>query len=356
MTKRNNDEHDAMAFLDGALHKDNYDLARKMAKDLVEMLNDWHSKSEVYDSKLDSEIHRWYVNPPTVKQFHPLFRPSSTSSDPRELYEKLMGSYGDSNGQDAYRGRWTRIGTAIGDIIQRDILFIEKHADNPKFKFEWTNAEKPEARRPMFEDFAKRCVPVKYRDKLFYLAGSPDGIMQYTTDDGEIIRVGLEIKSKQTTYAQTGHYSMKTANESHVGQSVTYSMMFGLDYYIILYVNASHKGWFMTPEDVNKYPDIRAFGHYFTDEDKREVLDKFVGVLEDVERGTPPPIDLDKWTFNNFKTAVARSVTDDEMEVLRKQVEAVKESALPAHLIVSYVNSFQDLERLREIHRFGKDV
>jgi hypothetical protein len=133
-------------------------------------------------------------------------------------------------------------------MIQRDILFVEKFVPNARFKFERT-----ETGEPMFEDFAKAAVPVRYRNKLFHLFGSPDGVMQYVTDDGEIIRVGLEIKSKQTTYAQTGHYSMKEAEAKHVEQTKVYAMMYNLDYFLVVYVNASKKSWFLADGEISIY-------------------------------------------------------------------------------------------------------
>ncbi|MCZ0847993.1 hypothetical protein O0536_25530, partial [Brevibacillus laterosporus] len=57
----------------------------------------------------------------------PYFSPSSADTEKRELYEKFRGAKKDIHPHPPYQGRWTRIGTAIGDVIQRDLLFIEKH-------------------------------------------------------------------------------------------------------------------------------------------------------------------------------------------------------------------------------------
>lgn len=323
-------------------------LAQQMADDLIALLNDWHSLPETWDNELDSQIHEWYVNPPKLFPKKPYFSPSSAGSDPRELFMKGKGAKRDVVRNPPHQGRWTRLGTAIGDMIQRDLLFVEKHGEKklgytPRFKFERTKKG-----LPMFEDFAKASVPVKYKDKLFYLFGSPDGVMEYVTDDGEIIRVGLEIKSKQTTYAQTGDFSMRGAESKHVDQSIVYAMMYGLDYYIVMYVNGSKKGWFMQEEDAEKYPDIRAFGVAITDEDRFRVLDKFIEVLEAIEKDEAPPVDLSNWTFNSFKEATAKSLTDKELLELRDQVKLAKASSMKPFMIRGIEEAYETIKELRE--------
>jgi hypothetical protein len=260
----------------------------------------------------------------------PYFSPSSANACPRSLYEKLRGAKKDGGGQPPYQGRWTRIGTAIGDVIQRDILFAEKHYERltgakPQFTFE-RNADGT----PMFEDFAKRNMTLAHGGKQFTLFGTCDGIMRYVTEDGEVLRVGLEIKSKQTTAAQTSEYSTRNGpKEDHVKQTVCYSLMYDVDYYVILYVNAAKKAWEMTDEEYAKNRDIKAFGVAITDEMKRDVLDKFAGVVEAAEIGNPPTLDIDKWTFNNFKTACAKSLSDEELASLERQASAILRSSLP---------------------------
>src|SRR5690606_1664253 len=167
------------------------------------------------------------------------FSPSSANSCSRELYVKAKGGKRDNFRRQPHQARWTGIGTAIGDMIQRDLLFIEKHyekltGNKPRFKFE----RNPDG-TPAFEDFAKTNALVEHDGERFYLYGAPDGIMQYVTDDGEQIRVGLEIKSKQTTPARTSLHSMRAPDENHVKQTIAYSHMFNVNYYVILYVNAA---------------------------------------------------------------------------------------------------------------------
>lgn len=305
--------------------------AQTIADELKRYLNEWHALDEVRDHELDGALHQWYAEamkrpwtPPTKGR--PYFSPSSVNSCRRELYVKLRGEKRDKTPTQPHQGRWKRLGTSIGDMIQRDLLFAERHYERltgrqPRFIF-----ERNDDGTPLFEDFAYRDVLVEHNSQTFGLYGTCDGIMCYNAPDGKTYRVGLEIKSKQTTYSQTTAYSMRNGpKEDHVKQTVAYSVMYGVDVYIILYVNASKKAWNMTPEDAEKYPDIAAFGTTITDGDRTALLDDLAAVLDAVAAEKPPLPDLTKQTFNNYKEATARSLTDAEVDVLRRQVDAMRD-------------------------------
>lgn len=265
----------------------------------------------------------------------PYFSPSSANADPRGLYEKMRGAKRESGERPPHQGRQVRIGTAIGDVIQRDILFAEQHyaswmGENPPFQFERNSYSEP-----MFEDFAKKGAVVEHAGKKFAIYGTCDGIMEYWTEDGRKLRVGLEVKSKQTTYAATSGYSMRNgAKEDHVKQCVCYSLMYGtpaqpIDYYVILYVNGSRKGWTMTADEFAKNPDIMAFGLHITDGMRNEVLDHFAEIVTAADAGIPPKLDIDKWLFNDFKRIIATTLTPDEIDEIEREVSAIQRSGLP---------------------------
>ncbi|MFK4473732.1 hypothetical protein ABH897_003463 [Paenibacillus sp. RC73] len=291
----------------------------------------------MYDDALDAQIHRWYADFLTDKSRKlwpprgiPYFSPSSANADSRGLYEKMRGAKKEISSKPPHQGRQVRIGTAIGDLIQRDILFAEKHyakaiGEEPRFSF-----ERNELGEPMFEDFAKKGHIVEHRGKTFALYGTGDGVMRYMSKDGEVIRVGLEVKSKQTTYAMTSGYSTRNGpKEDHVKQTICYSKMYDLDYFIILYVNGSRKAWNMTPEEFAKNPDIAVFGLHITDEMRNEVLDHFADIVKAAREGNPPELDLDKWTFNDFKRTIALSLSEAEIAKLERKVIAINHSSLP---------------------------
>lgn len=327
--------------------KFNEDISAQIEGDLIALLDEWHSLPETWDAELDSQIHAWYVDPPRVFPKRPYFSPSSATSCPRELYVKAQRAKRDEQRQQPHQKRWTSLGTAIGDMIQRDLLFIEKHyeaktGNAPRFQF-----LRDELGRPRFEEFAKSNKRVTFNGETFYLFGAPDGIMEYITDDGEVIRVGLEIKSKQTTSARTSLYSMREPDASHAAQTVCYAEMFGCDYYVVLYVNASKKSWFISDEDYAKTPDIRAFCKRITDADKAQVFSKFAEVTRAVREGKAPAIDLDAWTFNGFKTACALDLTDDEFASLLEVNHRAQHSNLSASKKRDYAAAIEFIDEVR---------
>lgn len=331
-------------------------LTERIASDFETFLNAWHSGPEKYDDALDAQIHKWYADiltDPKRKVWPargiPYFSPSSANSCPRSLYEKLRGAKKDAQETPPHQRRWTSLGTAIGDVIQRDILFAEKHMPGAKFRF-----ERNERNEPMFEDFAKMNAIVTHNGKTFALFGTCDGIMRYVSEDGEVIRIGLEIKSKQTTHSQTSEYSQRSGpKEDHVKQCVCYSIMYGteaepINYYAILYVNASKKSWMMTEEERLKNPDIKAHCVEITEDMRNSVLDRLASIVDAADKQTPPPLDIDNFTFNNFKTACVSGLSDEELDVIKRQVDAFMRSGLPDWKKRGYAEVLEQITELRK--------
>lgn len=324
--------------------------AQKIADDFITHLDEWYSLPETWDNELDTQIHEWYAEYGRKKPVfpkRPYFSPSSANACPRELFYKAKREPKDAFRKQPHQGRWTSIGTAIGDVIQRDVLAMERNLEEktgkaPRFRFE-RNSDGT----PVFEDFAKKNVQIKHGGKTFYLYGTTDGIMQYVTEDGEKMRVGLEVKSKQTTAARTSFYSMRQPEQKHVEQCVTYAEMYDVDYFVILYVNASKKSWVYKGEDYEKSPDIRAFGVKITQADKDRVFDRFVEILDSIERNEPLPLDLDKFTFNNFKEAIAKDLTREELAELQQLRDRAIHSNLPEFKKQGYVEAVDLIEKLR---------
>lgn len=326
------------------------DLVAQIEGDFVAFIDEWHSLPEVWDSELDAQIHRWYAGELTAKPTYPrrpYFTPSAANACPRELYMRQTGAKRDDQTRAPHQARWQRIGTAIGDMLQRDLLFAEKYfekqtGNKPPFVF-----ERDERGRPMFEEFARINKPINYAGHRFYLYGMPDGILRYVTDDGEILRVGLEIKSKQTTAARTSAYSMRRPEVDHLAQVTCYSIMYDVDYYLIVYVNAAKKSWALSDDEYADTPDLRAFCIEINDAARAAVLDGFVDVMDAVAAKEPPALDLDRWTFNNYKTACAQSLTADEYDILKQQVENMRRSSLPEWRKRNYVEALNEIDVLR---------
>jgi hypothetical protein len=327
-------------------------IEEKIAQDFTKYFNTFHSYREPYDDQLDEWLHAKYAHVKKKRQFfdfrsQPYFSPSSANSCRRELYEKVRKSKRDEQAVYPWQRRWTALGTAMGDWIQREVLLAERHyekftGEEPRFMMDRTKDDEP-----FFEDFVKTMKVVEHRGHRFSLFGTSDGVLTYRADNGEVLRVGLEIKSKQTTAAQTSDYSMREPKEDHVKQVTCYAIMYDVDYYIVLYVNASKKSWMMSEEDFAKTPDFKAFGLAITDEMKTEVLDGFADVLDAVKKNEAPPVDLTKWTFNGFKTAIAESLTEEEYEEIKRKVSQVRRSSLPEWKKRGYAEALNYIDEVR---------
>lgn len=320
-----------------------------MAEELHALFDEWHSTDEPFDPALETEmlrqkadaIERLAIEEADVDDSF-RFRSSSAGSDPRELYEKMRGSEEDPRRQQPHQGRWTRIGTALGDTLQRDLLYIEKHHASPMFV-----PDRTERGEPAWEEFMRARPVIQHAGYDIAMKGEPDGVLKHIDEDGVITRVGLEVKSKSTTPARTSEYSMRAPEPKHVEQVTQYSIMYGVSHYLIVYGNVAKKSWFMDETTYAKNPDLRVFPVYITDADRKALLDKYADVLRRVDEKQPPPLDLSAWTFNGFKRACATSLTDEEMADLESQVDRMKASNIPAYEKAKYTDAWADILRLR---------
>jgi CRISPR/Cas system-associated exonuclease Cas4 (RecB family) len=261
---------------------------------------------------------------------------------------KIKGAKRDKQDVQPHQRRWTAQGTAIGGWLQREILLAERHYKKFTGEFPTFIMSKTPEGYPFFEDFVKKMQVVEHNGERFSLFGTCDGVLLYNTENNELLRVGLEIKSKQTTYTKTSGYSMRGPQKDHIKQVTCYSLMYGVDYYLVIYVNMSKKSWNMSPEEVQKYPDIRVFGIEVTPAMKKEVLDYFANIVKAVNDNNPPKLDLNKWTFNNFKTACALSLSKEEYEDVREQTKAMLKSSLPNWKKQKYLDAFEDIKEIRK--------
>lgn len=308
---------------------------------VLDMFDKWHGHKEIWDDELDAQIHRWEweirsVNKKRLnwgKKGTRYFTPSSANSDSRELYMKLTGAPRDQEAKSPHQGRWTRMGSAFGDMLQRDLLFIEKHwekefGEKPPFVPYYTEING--RRYPMWEKFSQHVDHIEHKGKTISIIGLCDGIL-VDTSTGELVL--LEIKSKQTTAAQTGFYSMKEAKDDHERQTVLYSHLFrelNISSGMVLYGNLSKKAWIMDAQEYAANPDLRGFEIELNDTEREKILDKFHAVITATETKEPPKLDIMKWTFNSFKEATVASLTQEEFDELFQQVERIKKSRMPA--------------------------
>lgn len=321
---------------------DKQPLADKIADEFLDQLNMFHGQPYPADKEIDMFLHKSYYEimqedyrEKYFKDVDIYFSPSSSTACPRELYLKNKGYQRDKVDVVPHRTRWQNIGTAIGDMIQKDVLLMEKHLKGCNFKF-----NRVENNYPQFEEFAYTTKLIEFNGNKFHLAGTTDGIMTYK----DTHKVGLEIKSKQTTYSGTGYYSMKEADPKHISQCVAYSLMYGVNYWVICYVNASKKSWNMTEEDINKYPDVRTFGVYITDEMKLNLLNYLSDIVTAINTNQIPKLDITKWAFNNYKEACLSVTTLEEIEEIKENYFAGKYNFLPKYQLKNILGTIENIE------------
>ncbi|MFZ4454281.1 hypothetical protein [Salibacterium aidingense] len=320
-----------------------------MAADFHAMIDNWHAVQPPFDDDLNALILRQQVDmfeKPTDFSFMkvPYFSPSSVGGCPRENYMRLKKAKKDVQDDLPFRGRWRRMGEKFGEMLQTDLLFIEKHYEKKLGEPPAFVPERTDEGYPAWEDFVGKLAKIEHNGTDVYLNGKPDGILRHVPTDQ---RVGLEIKTKQSTAAMTGHYKMSGPDDKHVQQCTVYALMYDLSQFLLVYGNLSKKSFMMTQEDYEANPDLRVFHIEITDEMKTELLDELADIVRKVESGTPPALSLEGWLFNNFKTACAESLTADELEEIRSKVAKVRKSGIPEWKKRNYTDALADIERLR---------
>lgn len=312
----------------------------KYAKQFTEMINRFNEYPEPWDNELKRIMAEQELaiikNPRRVNYRGTYFSPSSAGSCPRELYMKLKKAKKDYVLKPNHQSQWQKLGTKIGDIVQTDILKIER-------QYEKLTGEKPpfiptrtEEGYPFWEEFAQKQMTVEHNGQTFDLIGQPDGVL-VSTETGE--RIGLEVKSKQT---RNGVKKLTSADPKHKKQCIIYSIMYGVDSYIITYVSAVKDNW------GESAPVVKSFDVKITDEDRKGLLDYFADLVRRSKENDPPALNVEGWTFNNFKTACAKDLSDQEYEDLKQQAKLALKSNVPDFKKQAYLDAWEFITDVRE--------
>lgn len=318
-----------------------------LAQDFLDYINDWHTYNQPYDDDLDVWLHEEYAK--TIRKGKDVdwrsvyFSPSSAGNSARELYVKARKKRRDQQRFKPHQRRWMSLGTAVGDWFQRELLLAERHykkfsGKEPIFSIGLVNGQ------PAFEDFVFKQHKMTWNGEDFSLLGTTDGIM-IDRRTGE--KVGLEIKSKQETPSKTSLSAMKEADPKHVKQCVSYGEMYGIDRFIIVYVNTAKKKWFADDTELEKTPDIRAFEIRITDEMREEVFGYFADIVRRVRKNDPPKLDLEEWRFNGYKRACALDLSEEELAELETQVSALGISNLPQWKVRLCTEALDEIKAIR---------
>ena len=318
-----------------------------LAQDFLDYINDWHTYNEPYDDDLDIWLHEEYAK--VIRKGKDVdwrsiyFSPSSAGNSARELYVKAKKKRKDQQRFKPHQRRWMSLGTAVGDWFQRELLLAERHykklsGKEPVFSIGIVNGQ------PAFEDFVFKQHKMTWKGEEFSLLGTTDGIM-VDRRTGE--KIGLEIKSKQETPSKTSLSAMKTADPKHVKQCVSYGEMYGLDRFIIVYVNTAKKKWFAPDDELEKTPDVRAFEIKITDDMRSEVFDYFADIVRRVRENDPPKLDLEEWRFNGYKRACALDLSEEELSELESEVVALELSNLPQWKVRACTEALDEIKTIR---------
>lgn len=283
---------------DEALGKDADTLGNRMANHMLDHFNLFHG---INHRRNDKEIETLLLrqsqqevelidSKPDYPKDLVKYNPSGASKCNLELYYKAIGVDEVHADRFPYHDRWTRNATAVHEAVQRDLLYAEKYLKNPKF-----TVVKDESGLPKWEQNIITWKEFEHNGQRFIINGMMDGILTY---EPEGMTVGFEFKTKSNTIGQVGNYKMKDATESHKLQCVAYSLLFGINDYLIVYESLAKDGWM---KGVEAKQDMRAFHFHVTEEMRTELLDKFAYVAHCVENRVEPEQELDKCLFCPFK-------------------------------------------------------
>lgn len=280
-----------------ATGQDTETVGEKMAKQLIDQFNQLHSIDRI---KTDKEVEMLILKQmehnislidkePTYPKDVVKFNPSGASKPIMDLYLGAMKTKEKPTDKYAYHKRWTRNGSAIHDAVQKDLLMSEKYAPMPYF-----NVVRLASGLPAWEQNLLAWEQFEHNGYSFLINGMMDGILEYLPT-GQ--KVGFEFKTKSTTIGMVGHYKMKDAQEEHKLQVVAYSLLFGLDDFIIMYESLAKDGW---TKGAEAKPDIRAFHVHVTQQMRDDLCDKFAEAVACKEHGIEPE-DKTLGFFSNYK-------------------------------------------------------
>lgn len=270
--------------------------SRALADGLAKQFNKWHDK-ENWGSKEVEEVllkqKQYEVELMGNRQPRPdvscIFSPSGASKCDRELFFKALRMKQIEEDKFPYHRRWTRNATAVHEATQRDLLYMSMLMKNPDF-----TVKVLENGLPAWEENIKTYKIFEHNGARFAILGMMDGILTYS--DGT--DVGFEFKTKSNTLGQVGNYKMKAPAPYHLEQCNAYSLLFGLEEFVLMYESLPKDGW---TKGAEAKVDIRTFYYKATEESKTLLLDKFAEITKAVEAEKTPVMQPDKCMFCNYK-------------------------------------------------------
>ncbi|WMU08139.1 hypothetical protein vBCtySFA70_00035 [Clostridium phage vB_CtyS-FA70] len=263
---------------------------------LFKQFNEWHDSDhwdKVEIEKLllrqkeyeTSQIGKRSPRPADIQ----IYSPSGASKCARELYFKAKKVKKEEE-RYPYQRRWTRNSTAVHEVTQKDLLYMTMQMKDPAFKIKLL-----ENGLPAWEQNIKTFKRFDHNGQQFAVLGMMDGVLEYK--DGST--VGFEFKTKTNSVAQVGNYKLKAPAPYHLQQCVAYSLLFGMNEFILMYEAVAKDSWMKNAE---ARTDIRTFYHKVTEEERIALLDRFAEVTKYIEDNKEiPPREDDKCLFCPYK-------------------------------------------------------
>lgn len=222
----------------------------------------------------------------------PTFSPSSIDKCKRELFLKFKNYPKDGVTNIPYQSRWLRNSTLVHEGVQKDLLYMEKFCKNPRLLL-----KKTDTGLNAWEENIKTVKTFEHKSYKLAIVGMMDGILQDVKTGKEI---GFEFKTKSNSVAQVGNYKMKTVFETHAKQCIAYSLLFGIEDFVMMYEAVAKDQWY---KGTDAKTDVRTFDLQVTEDMKLELLDRLAEICESIERDKAPAKESNKCLFCQYKQA-----------------------------------------------------
>jgi hypothetical protein len=309
---------------------------KRIEQEFMEQLDRYYASptASFYLEDLEREFYEQKIRhlgfTPYPKDGYITFGASQTSKCDREIFYKYGDVKPEKSDDLPFRGRQRRIGTAVVDYLQLDLIHMpERLGDDCKFRVKRTKSGEF-----AFEDAAahRRVFEVTLEDGYscrFAIFAKPDGILEY-----EGSNLLFEYKTKATGIKPMNQkLDYKGAQEDHLRQVTAESLVFGINEGIILYESTQKPAWFSDEEsksvtkgnktwkDGQPVPDMRAFYFRITRKMQEDLLIDLARQARKVYEGEKPEVTPEmtrKCGFCAFWEHCHNDLTAENIEKLRE--------------------------------------
>lgn len=275
------------------------DYQQKIAQEFQNSIDEFHRMNVNDDHELDIKLLKDEIAQLTESNLRGTwneslmtFSPSGASKCERELWFKEIKAPQDEIVFEPYQKRWVRNGTYIHKAVQRDLVYMEKYLPDCPFE-----VLKTKEGRFAWERNTRTVTQLEHNGVEFQIYGMMDAVLWHKETKKKI---GFDLKTKSTTIASVGDYKLKVPQDNNVAQMVAYSLLFGIDDFLIPYESLAKDNWTKGKEARN---DMKTFLIHVTPEMKAQLLDKFARVAEQYYTGYNPAPEYSKCLFCSYKTS-----------------------------------------------------